>query len=57
MKVKLLKKFRKQAKENVYLKNYYCEDGNDDITIICVKADFTSVSDAVCDFMKQFDNE
>jgi hypothetical protein len=30
---------RKEAKENVYLKNYYCEDGNDIITIICLKED------------------
>lgn len=40
MKSKLLKQLRKEAKENVYLKNYYCnycEDGNDIITIICVK--------------------
>ena len=86
MKVKLLKKFRKQAKEEVYLTHYYSEDGkisiilkkhdapfglttyfyNREIDMFCtnpivayksVKADFTSVSDAVCDFMKQFDNE
>jgi hypothetical protein len=39
MKSKLLKQLREEAKENVYLKNYYCEDGNDIITIICVKED------------------
>lgn len=39
MKNKLLKQLRKEAKENVYLKNYYCECeyGKDIITIICVK--------------------
>lgn len=39
MKSKLLKQLRAEAKENVYLKNYFCEDGNDIITIICVKED------------------
>lgn len=37
MKSKLLKQLREEAKENVYLKNYYCEDGKDILTIICVK--------------------
>ena len=37
MKSKLLKQLREEAKENVYLKNYYCEDGKDALTIICVK--------------------
>ena len=37
MKSKLLKQLRKEAKENVYLKNYYSEDGKDILTIICVK--------------------
>ena len=37
MKSKLLKELREEAKENVYLKNYYCEDGKDILTIICVK--------------------
>lgn len=37
MKSKLLKQLREEAKENVYLKNYYSEDGKDILTIICVK--------------------
>ena len=37
MKVKLLKKFRKQAKEEVYLTHYYSEDGK--ISIILKKHD------------------
>lgn len=37
MKSKLLKQLRKEAKENVYLKKYYYENGKDIITIICVK--------------------
>lgn len=37
MKSKLLKQLRKEAKENVYLKKYYYEDGKDILTIICVK--------------------
>ena len=37
MKSKLLKQLRQEAKENVYLKNYYCEDGKDILTIICLK--------------------
>lgn len=37
MKSKLLKQLREEAKENVYLKNYYNEDGKDILTIICVK--------------------
>ena len=37
MKSKLLKLLREEAKENVYLKKYYCENGKDILTIICVK--------------------
>jgi len=37
MKSKLLKELREEAKANVYLKNYYCEDGKDILTIICLK--------------------
>ena len=37
MKVKLLKKFRKQAKEEVYLTHYYSEDGK--LSIILKKHD------------------
>lgn len=37
MKSKLLKQLRKEAKENVYLKNYYNEGGIVILTIICVK--------------------
>lgn len=37
MKNKLLKQLRKEAKENVYLTNCYCEDSKNVITIICLK--------------------
>lgn len=37
MKNKLLKQLRKEARENVHLTSYYCENGKYILTIICVK--------------------